>query len=312
MNQHIPLYLCTYMDFGRIKTFDTVDYTLPPDHKSIAKVLGGHKVAEPKLYVGGVLWSDEDFKGTIYPEKAKPSDYVKHYTKQFNTIELNTTHYRVPEPDTFKRWYELAPAGFKFCPKINQNISHAGSLLPMIGFHNECNGLFKLLNEKLGTCFLQLPPHFSPKRLPELLEFLDHSDLRNLAVELRDEDWYSNDADLNVFCNYLYKNNMATVLTDTPGRRDVLHMRLTNKTAFVRFNANNNHPTDKQRIDAWIQKAKSWFDTGLEEFYFFVHTPNQVNMPHLVTYFIQQAQRICGIKLTPPVIKTQTRPETLF
>lgn len=300
------------MDFGRIKEIDSVNYALPADHKSIAKILGGKKTDSPKAYVGGVLWSDEDFRGTIYPEKAKPGDYVKHYTKQFNTIELNTTHYRVPEPDTFRRWHSLAPEGFKFCPKVNQNISHAGSLLPMIGFHNECNGLFQLLGEKLGTCFLQLPPHFAPNRLPELLEFLDHSDLRDLAIEVRNDNWYNSDADLNLLCNYLYKNNMALVLTDTPGRRDVLHMRLTNRTAFIRFNANNNHPTDKQRMDEWVQKAKSWFDEGLEEFYFFVHTPDQVNMPHLVTYFIQQLQRLCGIKLAPPVIRKRSVTDTLF
>src|ERR1700742_4223589 len=88
------------MDFGRIKEFESVDYSLPPDHKSVAKVLGGAASDQRQLFAGGVLWSDDTFKGTIYPEKAKPQEFVKYYCRQFNPIELNTTHYRVPDADT--------------------------------------------------------------------------------------------------------------------------------------------------------------------------------------------------------------------
>jgi len=258
------------------------------------------------------MWADEGFKGLIYPEKAKAADYVKYYAKQFNTIELNATHYRIPDADTFKRWYDVAPAGFKFCPKVNQEISHAGNLLPMLSFHNQCNDLFQLLRDKLGTCFMQLPPQFGTSRLNELLEFLDHSDLRNLAIELRHESWYRQEAELNQLCNYLYKNGMSLIITDTPGRRDVLHMRLTDKTAMLRFNANNDHPTDRTRMDEWVQRFKTWFDHGLEELYFFMHSPDQRFMPQLVSYLIRQMQQVCGISIAPPVIRQNTEPETLF
>lgn len=67
-------------------------------------------------------------------------------------------------------------------------------------------------------------------------------------------------------------------------------MRLTNKTAFIRFNANDNHPSDKIRIDNWINRAYNWFQIGLKIIYFFIHTPNQINMPHLVAYFIKSLQ----------------------
>ncbi len=297
------------MDFGRVKDIEKINYTLPADHKSIGKILGGNKSTSPKVYVGGVLWADENFVGNLYPATAKPKDFLKHYTRQLNTIELNLTHYRLPEYEKLKRWYNTAPDNFKFCPKVHQSISHANDLLQKIGSHNECCELFTLLGDKLGTCFMQLPPQFSPQRLNELLEFLDNNNLRNLAVELRHPDWFKTDAELKTLCNYLYKNNLSLVLTDTPGRRDVLHMRLTNKTAFIRFNANNNHYTDRQRIDEWMNRFKIWFDNGLETLYFFVHTPHQVIMPQLVNYFINQLRQVCEIKLSPPVINNDSVSE---
>lgn len=292
------------MDFGRLKDIEKINYTLPADHKSISKILGSKKAEYPKIYVGGVLWADENFVGNLYPEKAKPKDFLKYYTKQLTTIELNLTHYRLPEYESLKRWYNKAPDGFKFCPKVHQSISHADNLLSKIELHNECADLFTLLGDKLGPCFMQLPPHFDPKRINELLEFLDNSNMRNFAVEVRHQAWFKNDA-LKELSNYLYKNEMCLVLTDTPGRRDTLHMRLTNKTAFIRFNANDIHITDKQRIDDWMEHIKLWLDNGLEELYFFMHTPHQLYMPHLVIYFMKKLQEICGIKLIPPVIISQ-------
>ncbi|MEO6306161.1 MAG: DUF72 domain-containing protein, partial [Bacteroidia bacterium] len=93
------------------------------------------------------------------------------------------------------------------------------------------------------------------------------------------------------------------------GRRDVLHMRLTNKTAFIRFNANDDHFTDRQRIDEWMIRFKHWFDNGLETLYFFVHTPHQVSMPQLVGYFSKQLWQICGVKVAPPHMNNDPAPK---
>lgn len=301
------------MDFGRIKEIAAVDYALPQDHKTVKKILGGKRTEHPSVYVGGVLWSSENFKGLIYPEKTKPADYAKYYLRQFNTIELNVTHYRTPEPERIKQWYKLAQPGFKFCPKVHQSISHAENLLSMATYHNACEALYTLFQEKLGVCFLQLPPYFSPARSKELYGLLEKSRPGSLAVELRYEAWFSEEAVLNELCNHLYRNNMSLILTDTPGRRDVLHMRLTSKCAFIRFNANNDPVSDKARIDDWVERAGTWFNNGLETFYFFVHCPDQEHMPQLVHYFITRLRMICGIRLEAPVIQQQDLPEnTLF
>jgi uncharacterized protein YecE (DUF72 family) len=300
------------MQFGKVPYDASFNYNLPLDHKSVPKVFGGKRTAAPRVFTGGSLWSDEAFKGSIYPANAKTSDYLAYYTKQFNTIELNATHYRIPDEAGLLHWRNTAPEGFVFCPKINKTISHAFDLLPQIDYHNACMQAFDLLGNKLGVCFMQLPPQFSPQRLSELLAFLDQSTTASLAIELRHYDWFTDQASLNTLCNYLYKHDMPLVITDTPGRRDVLHMRLTNRTAFVRYNSHNNDSPDMQRITEWVHRAKTWFDLGLETFYFFVHTSNQARMPLLVSYFIDQLEKTCGIRLAAPVIKDQDAEEPWF
>lgn len=98
-------------------------------------------------------------------------------------------------------------------------------------------------------------------------------------------------------------------MTDTAGRRDVVHMRLTNKIAMIRFKAANESSIDHKRMDNWILKAKNWFDSGLEEFYFFIHTAEKNDMPYLAKYFIEKLDEVTGIKLKSPSISEEETNE---
>lgn len=288
------------MDFGRLSDTSQVNYELPPDHKSVLRVLGGKRAEEPDVFAGGVLWANPDFVGTIYPKNARPGDYLRWYAKQFNSIELNATHYKMPEQSVLRNWHDMTPAGFRFCPKVHQDISHADNLVTAIGLHNDHARRLSQLENKLGTPFLQLPPGFSPLRLDELLQFLDKSQLPGMAVELWHPAWFTNDAAFNAVSNVLYKKGLPLIVTDTPGRRDVLHMRLTTRTLFVRFNANND-AQDKLRINSWLDRVTAWLDAGLERFYFFIHAPGQLTTAPLTAYFATELYKRCRISISAPV-----------
>lgn len=300
------------MQFGRLENIDNVDFTFPPSHAGTAKILGGSKSKILNVYVGAPVWNDAGFPSKIYPPKAQEKDFVKYYGKQFNCIELNATHYRIPEASTVKRWTDAVPEGFKFCPKIHQSISHSHNISQCISeinaFHERISGF----GDKLGTSFLQLPPTFEAKQIELLLNFLEHCPIRNLAIELRHESWFTNTDTLNYLCNYLFKNNLSLNITDVAGRRDVLHQRLTNKTAFVRFVGNNLHPSDFKRMDDWIERLSKWVEEGLENIYFFIHTPDKNLVPELAIYFINRLNKICGLTVVPPHIQQTISSQTLF
>lgn len=279
-----------------------VDFSLPADHPGLQKILGGERSKNLRVYAGCPEWVNDGFPGKIYPLNAQPKDYVKYYAQQFNSIELNASHYRVPDAKTVKRWTGVVPDGFKFCPKIHQDISHAPDISRSGELIHAFQESISHFGDHLGTCFMQMPPHFATASFESLIKFLGFCPVRNLSLELRHASWFSETEALNALCNYLYRNSLGLVITDVAGRRDVLHMRLTNRTAFIRFVANNLHATDFMRLDDWIRRLTDWIEMGLETLYFFIHTPDKGLCPELADYFIRRLNVAAGLDLKAPVI----------
>ena len=94
------------------------------------------------------------------------------------------------------------------------------------------------------------------------------------------------------------------LITDAAGRRDVVHMRLTNKTAFIRYVGNGLHKTDYTRIDEWVKRLKKWLPAGLENLYFMMHQHDEKDTPILTDYVIKQMNKHCKLNLTPPTFIT--------
>lgn len=274
------------MKFGKLSDIADVNFLLPPDAVENAVLYEKlPHLQQTKLYIGCTGWSMKEWKGKIYPAKAKPNEFLSYYGKQFNTIELNTTHYRVPTPDTVDKWYSQTPADFRFCPKIPQTISHRndlgvnGGVLPLF-----CENI-RGLKDKLGCCFMQLPPYFSIQYLPSLERFFDVFPMDiPLAIEFRHESWFSNPDSIEIVAPLLEKYQKSTCITDVAGRRDVLHSRLTNNIAMVRFVGNDLHDTDFERLDEWIDRLVCWAEQGIKEIYFFPHQPDNINAPEAVIY----------------------------
>jgi uncharacterized protein YecE (DUF72 family) len=70
------------------------------------------------IRVGTSGWSYPSWKPGFYPEGTQPADFLTHYASRFDTVELNTTGYRLPAEDQFRRWAEAVPDGFTFAPKL--------------------------------------------------------------------------------------------------------------------------------------------------------------------------------------------------
>ena len=69
---------------------------------------------------------------------------------------------------------------------------------------------------------------------------------------------------------------------DTAGRRDMLHMRLTTTSAFIRY-VGANAESDYARLDDWLQRLTDWKKLGLQNLYFFVHQNLEKASPLLLS-----------------------------
>ncbi|HKT43890.1 MAG TPA: DUF72 domain-containing protein [Gaiellaceae bacterium] len=77
---------------------------------------GGRTLA--RVSVGTSGWSYPSWRPGFYPPGLDPSAFLAFYAERFRTVELNTTRYRMPGPEQFRRWAEQAPDGFEFAPKL--------------------------------------------------------------------------------------------------------------------------------------------------------------------------------------------------
>jgi len=289
------------MDFGKVDSLENIDFTLPPDAPGTASLLKKAKSKKkPEVFVGCAKWGRKDWVGKIYPEKTKEADFLQHYARHFNCIELNATFYRMPTQKQVEGWRAKVGAGFQFCPKFTDQISHYRRLKDAEELTERFLEGVSAFKDTLGPIFLQLPPNFTPKNFDALKSYLEAlpKDIE-VFTELRSPKWFLEENFENVF-SMMEGNKIGSIITDASGRRDCVHMRLTTPVAFIRFVGNGLHPTDYTRVDDWVQRIKRWMLQGIERVYFFMHQHEEIYSPELSRYVIQQLNKVCGTKIPEP------------
>lgn len=86
----------------------------------------------PGIRVGTSGWSFADWVGPFYPPGTRAPDFLAHYARHFDSVEVNVTYYRVPPPSTFERMVAKTPPGFHFVVKLHREITHERSRDPEV------------------------------------------------------------------------------------------------------------------------------------------------------------------------------------
>lgn len=293
------------MDFGKVDTLDLdkIDFTLPPDAPGTERLLKKQKPSKkPEVFIGCAKWGRKDWVGKIYPKKTKDADFLLHYARHFNCIELNATFYQIPTVSQAEGWKNKVGEDFKFCPKFTDQITHIKRLKDAERLTSAFLEGIHAFGDNLGPVFLQTPPNYAPKNLETLEQYIQAlPDDLDLFVELRHPQWFSDPEIFETVFNMLEKHNVGAVITDASGRRDCVHMRLTTPSAFIRFVGNSLHPADYSRCDEWIQRIKIWMEQGVQTTYFFMHQHEELHSPELCKYVIEQINKECGLSIPVPV-----------
>jgi uncharacterized protein YecE (DUF72 family) len=139
--------------------------------------------------IGTSGWHYKHWVGPFYPETTPPARMLDLYTRQFDTVELNTTFYRLPPERAAAEWARRTPADFLFAAKGSRFITHMKKLrdpaLALSRYFERLEGL----GPKLGPIVFQLPPKWSVDvdRLSAFLDALPRP--RRYAFEFRDPTW---------------------------------------------------------------------------------------------------------------------------
>ena len=167
-------------------------------------------MSDLRIGCSGFLY--DHWKGAFYPEDLSRNHWLEYYSRYFSSVELNVTFYRLPERETFAKWYLLTPDNFVFSLKGSRFVTHVKKLKdcsePLEAFFSRAS----VLKEKLGVILWQFPPNFNfdMERFREFLEALKPYNVKN-AFEFRNNTWINK----KMFA-LLEKENAALCIADHP------------------------------------------------------------------------------------------------
>jgi uncharacterized protein YecE (DUF72 family) len=217
--------------------------------------------------VGCSGWSYKDWRGVVYPPDAPARTWFARYAEQFDTVELNTTFYRLPKESTVEGWAAQAPPGFTYAVKLGQFGSHRMKLNDAPSWLPRHLDRVERLGTHLGPNLVQLPPNWK-RNVARLDAFLDAAPAHlRWAVELRDPSWLHDDV-FEVLRRHRAALCIHDLLADHP-------WELTAPWTYVRFHGPR-ALQDKyrgrygpQRLAPIAERLEAWLDAGTDVFAYF-------------------------------------------
>ncbi|QNF34240.1 DUF72 domain-containing protein [Adhaeribacter swui] len=218
-----------------------------------------------KIWVGCSGYHYKHWRNIYYPAGTATPDYLAYYLKDFSTVEINNSFYRLPTPETFTGWYESVPADFLFAVKASRFITHMKKLKDpqqsLLRFLENVS----FLKEKLGPILFQLPPQWSCNvdRLENFLQALPP--YYRYTFEFRDHSWYNPEVyqllalHKAAFCIYDLEYHLSP-------------LQITADFVYVRLHGPVNKydgSYSEETLTEWASRCKAWQQSGKEVFIYF-------------------------------------------
>jgi len=281
---------------------------------------------ELPYYLGCPSWSENAWREGLYPQNARPADFLSLYAQVFNAVEGNTTFYARPAPTTVQRWAHSLPEHFRLTAKFPRDISHGGDLRGQLHAAEDFLQLLQPLGGRVAPFWLQLPASFGPQRLAELVSFMDALQ-RPLAVEVRHPEFFAKSDAERLLNRLLMDRGVERICLDPralfscdssdPAVRHAQSKKPRvppRPAAFtqwpqVRFIGRPELEANDPYLLPWVEKVAGWIEEGRTP-YVFLHTPDNHRAPELARRFHQQlSERLPGLPALPELHPPQSREQ---
>jgi len=263
-------------------------------------------IASPQLpyYLGCPGWACEDWVGSFYSTKSRQR-WLGQYSSVLNAVEGNSTFYGLPKLDTVRRWAAEAAEGFQFVMKFSSAISHDKQLRAA---ERETEAFLEVLRilqaaDRLGPAFLQLPPFFTGRQLPDLESFLRQLPGEfHYSVESRHADYFDQGPVEREFAQLLSEQKIDRMLFDSRPLfsekptdkwetisqqrkpRSPVRQTVTASRPVLRLIGRNDVTSIRPWMEQWAKIVADWINDGLMP-YVFTHTPDNRFAPQAAAQF---------------------------
>jgi len=229
---------------------------------------------QAKIYVGTSGWSypkgEGSWTGYFYP--TGKINELEYYSQFFDTVEINSSFYRPPNPGYVYNWARRVPEGFLFTVKLWQKFTHPK-------MYEEATGEAAVISQKdvdqfkrsieplarygkLGALLAQFPPSFKNDGVGQQIlgAVIKTFNEYRLAVELRHRSW----SDDENTARFLRENNVTWVQIDEPKFQSSIagEVPITADVAYFRFHGRN---------------AEMWWKGDSETRYKYLYSGDEIN-----------------------------------
>jgi uncharacterized protein YecE (DUF72 family) len=208
------------------------------------------------LHIGCSGWNYKSWKDEFYEGKP-PRLWLQHYARYFDTVEVNTTFYRLPLKSSAAKWVGETPPDFLFAVKASRYLTHIKRLTDLRGglarYYERIEPL--VLSSKLGPVLWQLPPTFrrDDDRLASALAALPPG---RHCFEFRHASWF-----VEPVYELMRTHGAALVIGDRPEVKEFQAHVFTTDWTLVRFHYGSRGRRGNysaSELEEWARRLEGW------------------------------------------------------
>jgi uncharacterized protein YecE (DUF72 family) len=220
-------------------------------------------------HIGTSGWNYKHWRNSIYPQRTPQKRWLEFIAQNFDTVEVNTSFYRIPKKETVAAWAESTPEHFRFAIKLWRGITHYKKLKNAEALTaNFLEVVEQLAPNRRAPLLIQLPPN-QGKDIDKLVDYIqvlrELSDKQWLiAAEFRNSNWLDDDT-----YSALDRENVALCIHDMTGKADTdrannagfIYIRRhgTNRGRYTGSYSPEQLRADADRIHGWTAEGRRVF-----------------------------------------------------
>lgn len=229
--------------------------------------------AEP--FYSGISGLQLDIPKYLFPPPFEKASRLTYYASLFNSIEINSSFYKIPQAATIAKWAASVSENFRFTFKLWKGITHSKGL----NFNNEDVAAFfksiESVKDKKGCVLIQFPPSLGRANIVQLDKLLSCINETNItqnwkvAVEFRNKSWYHE----NVY-ELVNFHKAAIVIQDIP-KSATPFLNHTSDFMYIRFHGPTGNYRDSYSEDFLSEYAtylNEWIEEGKTVYVYFNNT----------------------------------------
>jgi uncharacterized protein YecE (DUF72 family) len=210
-----------------------------------------------------------------FPPSFQSGSRLHYYSSIFNTVEINSSFYKIPLRTTFEKWKNDVPGNFQFSLKLSKEVTHTknldSDLSSIRSFMEAASGT----GNKKGCILIQFPGKITLDYFDKVEQILyelqqyDPSHKWRIAIEFRDTSWYTGET------SELLNTYKAAIVLHDFKKAKLFAVMSRADFVYIRFHGPRGDYRESYTAGFLQSKAeaiRNWMDEGKDVYVYFNNT----------------------------------------